>query len=176
MTTSVGHWKLREVVSTLYLHGVEAGDKLWFSKIILKSFLPWCLPVFPQKNGHPICSVIGTCVFLHVDFKDVCWGKNFRFFSLILGQRYMYSSEWTCVFKFCRYFEAVQLSFQQRIHVDLFDLESGEYLCPLCKSLCNTVIPIIPLQPRAINRYILISVLVNFIKSCLSLCLFWLDY
>lgn len=50
-----------------------------------------------------------------------------------------------------KYFEAVQLSFQQRIHVDLFDLESGEYLCPLCKSLCNTVIPIIPLQPRTIS-------------------------
>ncbi|EQB77523.1 hypothetical protein CB1_000386021 [Camelus ferus] len=51
-----------------------------------------------------------------------------------------------------KYFEAVQLSSQQRIHVDLFDLESGEYLCPLCKSLCNTVIPIIPLQPQRINR------------------------
>ncbi|KAH0503276.1 E3 ubiquitin-protein ligase UBR1, partial [Microtus ochrogaster] len=49
------------------------------------------------------------------------------------------------------YFEAVQLSSQQRIHVDLFDLESGEYLCPLCKSLCNTVIPIIPVQPQKIN-------------------------
>ncbi|ERE70844.1 E3 ubiquitin-protein ligase [Cricetulus griseus] len=51
-----------------------------------------------------------------------------------------------------KYFEAVQLSSQQRIHVDLFDLESGEYLCPLCKSLCNTVIPIIPVQPQKINR------------------------
>ncbi|XP_021495068.1 E3 ubiquitin-protein ligase UBR1 isoform X1 [Meriones unguiculatus] len=50
-----------------------------------------------------------------------------------------------------KYFEAVQLSSQQRIHVDLFDLESGEYLCPLCKSLCNTVIPIIPLQPQKIS-------------------------
>nr|XP_004660942.1 E3 ubiquitin-protein ligase UBR1 isoform X1 [Jaculus jaculus] len=50
-----------------------------------------------------------------------------------------------------KYFEAVQLSSQQRIHGDLFDLESGEYLCPLCKSLCNTVIPIIPLQPQKIN-------------------------
>ncbi|KAB0395433.1 hypothetical protein E2I00_005236, partial [Balaenoptera physalus] len=50
-----------------------------------------------------------------------------------------------------KYFEAVQLSSQQRIHVDLFDLESGEYLCPLCKSLCNTVIPIIPLQPQRIS-------------------------
>ncbi|OBS60397.1 hypothetical protein A6R68_08476 [Neotoma lepida] len=50
-----------------------------------------------------------------------------------------------------KYFEAVQLSSQQRIHVDLFDLESGEYLCPLCKSLCNTVIPIIPVQPQKIN-------------------------
>uniref|UniRef100_A0A8C4LYA4 E3 ubiquitin-protein ligase n=1 Tax=Equus asinus asinus TaxID=83772 RepID=A0A8C4LYA4_EQUAS len=58
-----------------------------------------------------------------------------------------------------KYFEAVQLTSQQRIHVDLFDLESGEYLCPLCKSLCNTVIPIIPLQPQRINRYILIYIL-----------------
>lgn len=79
----------------------------------------------------------------------------------------MYHSEWTYALEFCRYFEAVQLSSQQRIHVDLFDLESGEYLCPLCKSLCNTVIPIIPLQPQRINRYILIHVLVNFFKSCL---------
>ncbi|OWK09428.1 UBR1, partial [Cervus elaphus hippelaphus] len=50
-----------------------------------------------------------------------------------------------------KYFEAVQLSSQQRIHVDLFDLESGEYLCPLCKSLCNTVVPIIPLQHQKIS-------------------------
>ncbi|KAK2500010.1 hypothetical protein MC885_010340 [Smutsia gigantea] len=50
-----------------------------------------------------------------------------------------------------KYFEAVQLSSQQRIHAELFDLENGEYLCPLCKSLCNTVIPIIPLQPQRIN-------------------------
>ena len=111
-----------------------------------------CPPVYPQKNRHAISSVI--CVFLHVDSKDVYWGKNSRFFSLGLEQRYMCSFKWTCVLEFCRYFEAVQLSSQQRIHVDLFDLESGEYLCPLCKSLCNTVIPIIPLQHQKISRYI----------------------
>lgn len=53
-----------------------------------------------------------------------------------------------------RYFEAIQLNSRQRLHVEqVFDLENGEYLCPLCKSLCNTVIPIIPLQTQKINRY-----------------------
>ncbi|KAJ7413492.1 hypothetical protein WISP_90316 [Willisornis vidua] len=51
-----------------------------------------------------------------------------------------------------RYFEAMQLNFRQRLHVEqIFDLENGEYLCPLCKSLCNTVIPIVPLQAQKIN-------------------------
>ncbi|RMC00510.1 hypothetical protein DUI87_23124 [Hirundo rustica rustica] len=51
-----------------------------------------------------------------------------------------------------RYFEAIQLNFRQRLHVEqIFDLENGEYLCPLCKSLCNTVIPIVPLQAQKIN-------------------------
>ncbi|KAM6335570.1 E3 ubiquitin-protein ligase UBR1 isoform 2-T2 [Podargus strigoides] len=51
-----------------------------------------------------------------------------------------------------KYFEAMQLNFRQRLHVEqIFDLENGEYLCPLCKSLCNTVIPIVPLQTQKIN-------------------------
>ncbi|XP_069714258.1 E3 ubiquitin-protein ligase UBR1 isoform X4 [Phaenicophaeus curvirostris] len=51
-----------------------------------------------------------------------------------------------------KYFEAMQLNFRQRLHVEqIFDLENGEYLCPLCKSLCNTVIPIVPLQVQKIN-------------------------
>uniref|UniRef100_A0A6I8NA37 E3 ubiquitin-protein ligase n=2 Tax=Ornithorhynchus anatinus TaxID=9258 RepID=A0A6I8NA37_ORNAN len=50
-----------------------------------------------------------------------------------------------------KYFEAMQLNSRQRLHVELFDLESGEYLCPLCKSLCNTVIPILPLQTQRIS-------------------------
>nr|XP_021389204.1 E3 ubiquitin-protein ligase UBR1 isoform X4 [Lonchura striata domestica] len=51
-----------------------------------------------------------------------------------------------------KYFEAIQLNFRQRLHVEqIFDLENGEYLCPLCKSLCNTVIPIVPLQAQKIN-------------------------
>uniref|UniRef100_A0A8D2KUZ5 E3 ubiquitin-protein ligase n=1 Tax=Varanus komodoensis TaxID=61221 RepID=A0A8D2KUZ5_VARKO len=53
-----------------------------------------------------------------------------------------------------KYFEAIQLNSRQHHHVEqVFDLENGEYLCPLCKSLCNTVIPIIPLQTHKINRY-----------------------
>uniref|UniRef100_A0A8C6Y7Q4 E3 ubiquitin-protein ligase n=1 Tax=Naja naja TaxID=35670 RepID=A0A8C6Y7Q4_NAJNA len=51
-----------------------------------------------------------------------------------------------------KYFEAIQLNSRQRHHVEqIFDLGNGEYLCPLCKSLCNTVIPIIPLQEEKIN-------------------------
>ncbi|KAF4787924.1 ubiquitin protein ligase E3 component n-recognin 1 [Turdus rufiventris] len=51
-----------------------------------------------------------------------------------------------------QYFEAMQLNFRQRLHVEqIFDLENGEYLCPLCKCLCNTVIPVVPLQAQKIN-------------------------
>ncbi|XP_075470396.1 E3 ubiquitin-protein ligase UBR1 isoform X2 [Ascaphus truei] len=51
-----------------------------------------------------------------------------------------------------KYFEAMQINARQRLHVELsFDLGNGEYLCPLCKSHCNTVIPIIPLQAQQIN-------------------------
>lgn len=47
-----------------------------------------------------------------------------------------------------KYFEAVQNTTRNRLHADLIiDLENGEYLCPLCKSLCNTVVPLIPLEP-----------------------------
>nr|XP_033808724.1 E3 ubiquitin-protein ligase UBR1 isoform X1 [Geotrypetes seraphini] len=52
-----------------------------------------------------------------------------------------------------KYFEAMNVNSRHRLHVELiFDLENGEYLCPLCKSLCNTVIPIIPLQAQQINN------------------------
>uniref|UniRef100_A0A8D3CR77 E3 ubiquitin-protein ligase n=1 Tax=Scophthalmus maximus TaxID=52904 RepID=A0A8D3CR77_SCOMX len=44
-----------------------------------------------------------------------------------------------------KYFEAVQNTTRNRLHTELIiDLENGEYLCPLCKSLCNTVVPLIP--------------------------------
>uniref|UniRef100_A0A671N1B0 E3 ubiquitin-protein ligase n=1 Tax=Sinocyclocheilus anshuiensis TaxID=1608454 RepID=A0A671N1B0_9TELE len=48
-----------------------------------------------------------------------------------------------------KYFEAVQNTTRNRLHADLIiDLENGEYMCPLCKSLCNTVIPLIPVEPN----------------------------
>ncbi len=51
-----------------------------------------------------------------------------------------------------RYFEAVQNTTRNRLHAELIiDLENGEYLCPLCKSLCNTVVPLIPLEPLVFN-------------------------
>uniref|UniRef100_A0A3B3YEJ9 E3 ubiquitin-protein ligase n=1 Tax=Poecilia mexicana TaxID=48701 RepID=A0A3B3YEJ9_9TELE len=52
-----------------------------------------------------------------------------------------------------QYFEAVQNTTRNRLHAELIvDLENGEYLCPLCKSLCNTVIPLIPLEPLTFNE------------------------
>ncbi|KAK7904739.1 hypothetical protein WMY93_017346 [Mugilogobius chulae] len=51
-----------------------------------------------------------------------------------------------------KYFEAVQNTTRNRLHAELiFDLENGEYLCPLCKSLCNTVVPLIPLEQLTFN-------------------------
>uniref|UniRef100_A0A8D0C1I8 E3 ubiquitin-protein ligase n=1 Tax=Salvator merianae TaxID=96440 RepID=A0A8D0C1I8_SALMN len=51
-----------------------------------------------------------------------------------------------------KYFDAIQSNARQQHHLEqIFDLGNGEYLCPLCKSLCNTVIPIIPLQSHRIN-------------------------
>ncbi|KAM4690769.1 E3 ubiquitin-protein ligase UBR1 [Rhinophrynus dorsalis] len=50
------------------------------------------------------------------------------------------------------FFEAVQMHTRQRLHVELiFDLGNGEYLCPLCKCHCNTVIPIIPLTAQQVK-------------------------
>ncbi|KAF7640710.1 hypothetical protein LDENG_00021130, partial [Lucifuga dentata] len=47
-----------------------------------------------------------------------------------------------------RYFEAVQLKEQRRQqrlrgHTS-YDVENGEFLCPLCECLSNTVIPLLP--------------------------------
>ncbi|XP_061751133.1 E3 ubiquitin-protein ligase UBR1 isoform X2 [Nerophis ophidion] len=51
-----------------------------------------------------------------------------------------------------KYFEAVQNTTRNRLHAELIiDLENGEYMCPLCKSLCNTVVPLIPLEPIVFN-------------------------
>ncbi|XP_047466918.1 E3 ubiquitin-protein ligase UBR1 [Mugil cephalus] len=51
-----------------------------------------------------------------------------------------------------KYFEAIQDTTRNRLHAELIiDLENGEYLCPLCKSLCNTVVPLIPLEPLSFN-------------------------
>uniref|UniRef100_A0A3B4H9W6 E3 ubiquitin-protein ligase n=1 Tax=Pundamilia nyererei TaxID=303518 RepID=A0A3B4H9W6_9CICH len=52
-----------------------------------------------------------------------------------------------------RYYEAVQNTTRNRLHAELIiDLENGEYLCPLCKSLCNTVVPLIPLEPLTFDE------------------------
>uniref|UniRef100_A0A8C9VUT3 E3 ubiquitin-protein ligase n=1 Tax=Scleropages formosus TaxID=113540 RepID=A0A8C9VUT3_SCLFO len=51
-----------------------------------------------------------------------------------------------------KYFEAVQNTSRSRLHAEpIIDLENGEYMCPLCKSLCNTVVPLIPLDPLPLH-------------------------
>ncbi|KAL0969076.1 hypothetical protein UPYG_G00222340 [Umbra pygmaea] len=51
-----------------------------------------------------------------------------------------------------KYFEAVQNTTRNRLHAEqIIDLENGEYMCPLCKSLCNTVVPLVPLEPLTLN-------------------------
>uniref|UniRef100_A0A4W3JZ73 E3 ubiquitin-protein ligase n=1 Tax=Callorhinchus milii TaxID=7868 RepID=A0A4W3JZ73_CALMI len=64
-----------------------------------------------------------------------------------------------------KYFEAVQNSTRHRLHADLsFHLDNVEYLCPLCKSLCNAVIPVLPLQAHSLNRYAQVSQLLTLPK------------
>uniref|UniRef100_A0A663E5K0 E3 ubiquitin-protein ligase n=1 Tax=Aquila chrysaetos chrysaetos TaxID=223781 RepID=A0A663E5K0_AQUCH len=65
-----------------------------------------------------------------------------------------------------KYFEAMQLNFRQRLHVEqIFDLENGEYLCPLCKSLCNTVIPVVPLNSFINNLDFAVIILACFCRA-----------
>uniref|UniRef100_A0A8C6K9E8 E3 ubiquitin-protein ligase n=1 Tax=Nothobranchius furzeri TaxID=105023 RepID=A0A8C6K9E8_NOTFU len=56
-----------------------------------------------------------------------------------------------------RYFEAVQLKEQRRqqrlrVHTS-YDVENGEFLCPLCECLSNTVIPLLPHASPPDHRY-----------------------
>ncbi|KAL8185338.1 UNVERIFIED_CONTAM: E3 ubiquitin-protein ligase ubr2, partial [Gekko kuhli] len=55
-----------------------------------------------------------------------------------------------------RYFDAVQAKEQRRqqrlrVHTS-YDVENGEFLCPLCECLSNTVIPLLPPPRRLFNR------------------------
>uniref|UniRef100_A0A672KZY2 E3 ubiquitin-protein ligase n=1 Tax=Sinocyclocheilus grahami TaxID=75366 RepID=A0A672KZY2_SINGR len=68
-----------------------------------------------------------------------------------------------------KYFEAVQNTTRNRLHADLIiDLENGEYMCPLCKSLCNTVIPLIPVEPSKLNYLLIDVVFLSFFLSFAS--------
>ena len=56
----------------------------------------------------------------------------------------------------CRYFEAVQAKEQRRqqrlrVHTS-YDVGNGEFLCPLCECLSNTVIPLLP-RTMGSSRY-----------------------
>uniref|UniRef100_A0A8C0IT41 E3 ubiquitin-protein ligase n=1 Tax=Chelonoidis abingdonii TaxID=106734 RepID=A0A8C0IT41_CHEAB len=55
-----------------------------------------------------------------------------------------------------RYFDAVQAKEQRRqqrlrVHTS-YDVENGEFLCPLCECLSNTVIPLLPPPRGSFNR------------------------
>uniref|UniRef100_A0AAR2KYN6 E3 ubiquitin-protein ligase n=1 Tax=Pygocentrus nattereri TaxID=42514 RepID=A0AAR2KYN6_PYGNA len=56
-----------------------------------------------------------------------------------------------------RYFEAVQAKEQRRqqrlrVHTS-YDVENGEFLCPLCECLSNTVIPLLPLTKTSCRYF-----------------------
>ncbi|XP_072285136.1 E3 ubiquitin-protein ligase UBR1 isoform X1 [Pyxicephalus adspersus] len=69
-----------------------------------------------------------------------------------------------------KFFEAIQANNRQRLHMDLiYDLGNGEYLCPLCKCHCNTVIPIIPIVAQQVK-----SAEAEALRQVLSLSC-WLD-
>lgn len=68
---------------------------------------------------------------------------------------------------FWRYFDAVQAKEQRRqqrlrVHTS-YDVENGEFLCPLCECLSNTVIPLLP-PPRVLfNRSVWF---INVLNKC----------
>uniref|UniRef100_A0A8C8BDV7 E3 ubiquitin-protein ligase n=1 Tax=Otus sunia TaxID=257818 RepID=A0A8C8BDV7_9STRI len=68
-----------------------------------------------------------------------------------------------------RYFDAVQAKEQRRqqrlrVHTS-YDVENGEFLCPLCECLSNTVIPLLP-PPRVLfNRSVCQPNLTQWIKT-----------
>lgn len=85
-----------------------------------------------------------------------------RIHSFICSSNVLWSA--ANVLLFCRYFDAVQAKEQRRqqrlrVHTS-YDVENGEFLCPLCECLSNTVIPLLP-PPRVLfNRSVcFISVL-----------------
>ncbi|XP_067091771.1 E3 ubiquitin-protein ligase UBR2 isoform X2 [Osmerus mordax] len=56
-----------------------------------------------------------------------------------------------------RYFEAVQAKEQRRqqrlrVHTS-YDVENGEFLCPLCECLSNTVIPLLPRRAKTSSSF-----------------------
>lgn len=68
------------------------------------------------------------------------------------------STSLMCVCVCFRYFEAVQLKEQRRQqrlrgHTS-YNVENGEFLCPLCECLSNTVIPLLPHSETPDHRYV----------------------
>lgn len=75
-----------------------------------------------------------------------------------------------CVCVCFRYFEAVQLKEQRRQqrlrgHTS-YNVENGEFLCPLCECLSNTVVPLLPHTETPDHRYISKSDLRSHRNAC----------
>uniref|UniRef100_A0A8C5C7P9 E3 ubiquitin-protein ligase n=1 Tax=Gadus morhua TaxID=8049 RepID=A0A8C5C7P9_GADMO len=138
-----------------------------------------CVALGPQRGSTPAQREVLTCILCQEEQEVAalsqamvltacvqrstvltqCRGKalapsNSLFMSpeLVVGTHtgscghIMHSSCWQ------KYFEAIQNTTRNRLHAELIiDLENGQYLCPLCKSLCNTVVPLVPLEPLTID-------------------------
>lgn len=112
---------------------------------------------------------------LQLDWSNTWLVKGWRFFLQIIlshvwekENKCLHKYSWISVLRkffnsisnvsccFHRYFDAVQAKEQRRqqrlrVHTS-YDVENGEFLCPLCECLSNTVIPLLP-PPRVLfNR------------------------
>uniref|UniRef100_A0A673YP29 E3 ubiquitin-protein ligase n=1 Tax=Salmo trutta TaxID=8032 RepID=A0A673YP29_SALTR len=137
-----------------------------------------CVAVGPQRGSTPAEREVLTCILCQEEQEvqarspamvltacvqrstvlTQCRGKTLTMYPLFMPPdlavgthtgscgHVMHATCWQ------KYFEAVQNTTRNRLHAELIiDLENGEYMCPLCKSLCNTVVPLIPLEPLTLN-------------------------
>lgn len=107
----------------------SALECIFFLQLFKKYFYFLCICT-PQQNNHNVSSSVCFC---HSSF--MMWS----FLCIVT----------VCNVSPCRYFEAVQAKEQRRqqrlrVHTS-YDVENGEFLCPLCECLSNTVIPLLPL-------------------------------
>lgn len=108
-----------------------------------------CMP--PVGRSEYILKIPNVIRILHLQYIDCLIKKKklYELFPHLENEHTLISNNQChqCFISLHRYFEAVQSTTRNRLHAELImDVENGEYMCPLCKSLCNTVIPLVPME------------------------------